>query len=57
MKLQEIEDEIAHVYRWFAAEAPGVRVQEHGRLAQLWREFEFRIDAEEGNRRDEPQAF
>lgn len=34
--LEETESEISGIYRWFAAEAPGVVVREEGHLAQLW---------------------
>lgn len=36
MGLDEVENEIASIYRWFAHEAPGVTVREEGHLAQLW---------------------
>lgn len=36
MKLEEAENEISSIYRWFAQEAPGVAVREEGHLAQLW---------------------
>lgn len=34
--LEETENEIAGIYRWFATEAPGVTVREEGHLAALW---------------------
>ncbi len=43
MRLEEVEKEIKAVYEWFAREAPGVQVQEHGRLADLWREFDSQV--------------
>lgn len=46
MDLVEVEREIEGFYRWFSANAPGVRVREVGRLAQLWREFDSRVDSE-----------
>lgn len=48
MNIVEVEREIAAVYRWFAERAPGVRVQEAGRLADLWALFD-RLVAEEGD--------
>lgn len=45
--LEETENEIAGVYRWFAREAPGVRVQEEGHLAQLWAVADAYYDKEE----------
>lgn len=47
MRLEEVEKEIQAVYRWFAEQAPGVRVQEHGRLAQLWAEFDSQVGEDE----------
>ena len=35
--LNELHEEVAAIYRWFAKEAgPGVRVREEGHLARLW---------------------
>lgn len=34
--ITEIENEISAIYKWYAKEAPGVTVQEVGRLANLW---------------------
>ena len=34
--LNELHEEVAAIYRWFAKEAPGVHVREEGHLAQLW---------------------
>ena len=35
--LNELHEEVAAIYRWFAREAgPTVRVREEGQLAQLW---------------------
>lgn len=53
MRLEEVEKEIKAVYEWFAREAPGVTVQEHGRLADLWREFDSQVYEEY----ETPQAF
>jgi hypothetical protein len=36
MTLEQAENEIAAIYRWFAQEAPGVTVREEGHLANLW---------------------
>lgn len=36
MDLDAVEREIYDQYQWFAREAPGVRVQESGHLADLW---------------------
>lgn len=40
MTLAEIEDEIEATYKWWAEMKPGVKPQEVGRLADLWRAFE-----------------
>lgn len=37
MNLEQVEREIYETYQWFHREAPSVKPQEHGRLAQLWR--------------------
>ena len=34
--LNELHEEVAAIYRWFAKEAPGVQVREEGHLASLW---------------------
>lgn len=47
MGLAEVEEEIYHTYQWFAKEAPGVVVQEEGRLAQLWSAFDHLIRFED----------
>ena len=36
MNENELHEEVAAIYRWFAKEAPGVKVREEGRLASLW---------------------
>ena len=41
MTLEEVEQEIANHYRFFHITAPGVRLREEGRLAQLWRYVDF----------------
>lgn len=40
---EELDGEIAYIYRWFAKAAPGVTVKEHGVLKKLWREFDIRV--------------
>lgn len=34
--LEQAENEIAGIYKWFAANSPGTVVQEVGHLADLW---------------------
>lgn len=41
MKLEEVEQAIYEHYQFFHITAPGVQVQEEGRLAQLWRAFDM----------------
>lgn len=48
MTLEEAENEIHGIYRWFAEEAPGVVVQEEGHLAQLWAVVDSHLDPETG---------
>lgn len=36
MTVEEAEQEVYGIYQWFHREAPGTRVVEQGRLAQLW---------------------
>lgn len=45
--LNEVENEIAGIYRWFSQEAPGVSVREEGHLAQLWAVADRLIELEE----------
>lgn len=45
MKLEEVEQAIYNHYQHFHREAPGVQVQEDGRLAQLWRAFDMLVHA------------
>lgn len=51
MMLEEAENEIASIYRWFAEEAPGVVVQEEGHLAQLWAFVDARVNPVTGEER------
>lgn len=37
LTLEEVENKIAGIYRFFAEEAPGVQAQEQGELGVLWR--------------------
>lgn len=34
--LEQAENEIAGIYRWFSQQSPGTRVREEGHLADLW---------------------
>lgn len=36
MTLESAEGEIYDIYQWMAREAPGIVVQEQGRLRELW---------------------
>lgn len=47
MAIEDVEAEIYNHYQWFAKEAPGVVVQEEGRLAQLWAAFDRLVRLEE----------
>lgn len=42
--LDEIHDEIAEHYRFFAKERPGVWPQETGRLGALWRLHDILVE-------------
>lgn len=48
LTLEEVENRIAGIYRFFAAEAPGVHAQEQGELGELWRIADDFYAAEEG---------
>ena len=39
-KLVYLHEQIAHIYRWWANEAPGVTPREDGHLANLWAEVD-----------------
>ena len=39
-KLAQLHEQIAHIYRWWANEAPGVTPREDGHLANLWAEVD-----------------
>lgn len=39
-KLTQLHEQIAHIYRWWANEAPGVTPREDGHLANLWAEVD-----------------
>lgn len=43
MSLEQVEQAIFDHYQFFHITAPGVVVQEEGRLAQLWRAFDMLV--------------
>lgn len=51
LTLEEIEQRISGIYRWFAREAPGVTPKEEGELGVLWSLVYDRVD-DDGNERD-----
>lgn len=40
---ERLEAEISHLYHRAAREAPGVKIQEKGLLADMWEEFDGRL--------------
>lgn len=46
--LDEIHEEIAEIYHWFAQASPGVRPQETGRLGALWSLHDLMVEEERG---------
>lgn len=45
MNLEQVEQEIYETYQWFHREAPNVKPQEAGHLAQLWRYVDMHAEA------------
>ena len=50
MSIEQIENDIAGIYRWWAQSAPGVTPLEAGHLADLWAlaDYEYEKEAENG---------
>lgn len=49
MNLEEAEQEINSLYKFWAITAPGVTPQEHGRLGQLWAHVDTLLASGEAN--------
>lgn len=46
MTLNEVEERISEIYKWYSIVAPGVSPQETGELGALWAMFDRMVEGE-----------
>lgn len=54
-RIHTLEKQAEEIYLWFHREAPDVKPQETGALAEIWRELDFLYSREADNEGDSPK--